>query len=175
MKSFAKNIVLLVGIAGAVILTLIVMLSIKDRRYEMGVLLSLGESRVKLIGQFFVEILICLVFALGIASVSGNQVGNALGNQLISQQTTRAQNQQTNNQLGGATDKVQNGQTPPARPNSNRQNPFVASKEVKNLKITVQPQQFARLTAIAIGIVLVAICFASIGIFRLNPKSILIS
>ena len=175
VKSFAKNIVLLVGIAGAVILTLIVMLSIKDRRYEMGVLLSLGESRVKLIGQFFVEILICLVFALGIASVSGNQVGNALGNQLISQQTTRAQNQQTNNQLGGATDKVQNGQTPPARPNSNRQNPFVASKEVKNLKITVQPQQFARLTAIAIGIVLVAICFASIGIFRLNPKSILIS
>ena len=42
VKSFAKNIVLLVGIAGAVILTLIVMLSIKDRRYEMGVLLSLG-------------------------------------------------------------------------------------------------------------------------------------
>ena len=119
--------------------------------------------------------MICLVSALGIASVSGNLVGNALGNQLISQQTTRAQNQQTNNQLGGATDKVQNGQTPPARPNSNRQNPFVASKEVKNLKITVQPQQFARLTAIAIGIVLVAICFASIGIFRLNPKSILIS
>lgn len=175
VKSFAKNIVLLVGIAGAVILTLIVMLSIKDRRYEMGVLLSLGESRVKLIGQFFVEILICLVFALGIAGVSGNLVGNALGNQLISQQTTSAQNQQTNNQLGGAPDKAQNGQTPPARPNSNRQNPFVASKEVKNLKITVQPQQFARLTAIAIGIVLVAICFASIGIFRLNPKSILIS
>ena len=175
VKSFAKNIVLLVGIAGAVILTLIVMLSIKDRRYEMGVLLSLGESRVKLIGQFFVEILICLVFALGIAGVSGNLVGNALGNQLISQQTTSAQNQQTNNQLGGAPDKAQNRQTPPERPNGNRQNPFVASQEVKNLKITVQPQQFARLTAIAIGIVLVAICFASIGIFRLNLKSILIS
>lgn len=175
VKSFSKNIVLLVGIAGAVILTLIVILSIKDRRYEMGVLLSLGESRVKLIGQFFVETLICLVFALGIAGVSGNLVGNALGNQLISQQTTSAQNQQTNNQLGGAPDKAQNGQIPPARPNGNRQNPFVASQEVKNLKITVQPQQFARLTAIAIGIVLVAICFASIGIFRLNPKSILIS
>ena len=175
VKSFAKNIVLLVGIAGAVILTLIVMLSIKDRRYEMGVLLSLGESRVKLIGQFFVEILICLVFALGIAGVSGNLVGNALGNQLISQQTTSAQNQQTNNQLGGAPDKAQNGQTPPERPNGNRQNPFVASQEGKKLNITVQPQQFARLTAIAIGIVLVAICFASIGIFRLNPKSILIS
>ncbi len=175
VKGFAKNIIILVGVAGVVILTLIVMLSLKDRRYEMGVLLSLGESRIKLIGQFFIEIIICLVFALGIAGVTGNLVGNALGNQLISQQTTSTQNQQTNNQPGGAPGKVQNGQTPPSRPGGNRQNPFAASQEVKNLKINVQPKQFMLLTAIAIGIVLIAICFASIGIFRLNPKSILIS
>lgn len=125
--------------------------------------------------RIIVEILICLVFALGIAGVTGNLVGNALGNQLISQQTTSTQNQQTNNQPGGAPGKVQNGQTPPSRPGSNRQNPFAASQEVKNLKINVQPKQFMLLTAIAIGIVLIAICFASIGIFRLNPKSILIS
>lgn len=119
--------------------------------------------------------MICLVFALGIAGVTGNLVGNALGNQLISQQTTSTQNQQTNNQLGGAPGKVQNGQTPPSRPGGNRQNLFTASQEVKNLKINVQPKQFMLLTAIATGIVLIAICFASIGIFRLNPKSILIS
>ena len=81
--------------------------------------------------------MICLVFALGIAGVSGNLVGNALGNQLISQQTTSTQNQQTNNQPGGAPGKAQNGQTPPSRPGGNRQNLFTASQEVKNLKINV--------------------------------------
>lgn len=169
IKGFAKNIVILVGLAGVVILTLIVMLSLKDRRYEMGVLLSLGESRIKLIGQFFVEIMICLIFALGIAGISGNLVSNALGNQLINQQTTNSQVQ--GNQPEGKT----NNQTPPSRPGGNRQNPFVATQEVKNLKINVQPKQFMLLTGIAIGIVLVAICLASIGIFRLNPKAILIS
>lgn len=76
---------------------------------------------------------------------------------------------------GASQSKQGNGQTPPSRPGGNRQNPFAASQEVKNLKINVQPKQFMLLTAIAIGIVLIAICFASIGIFRLNPKSILIS
>jgi len=49
VSSFAKNIVILVAVAGVIILTLIIMLSIRERKYEIGVLLSLGESRVKVI------------------------------------------------------------------------------------------------------------------------------
>ena len=70
---------ILVAVAGVVILTLIIMLSIRERKYEIGVLLSLGESRMKVISQFFVEIFICMIFALGIAAASGNVVGNAVG------------------------------------------------------------------------------------------------
>lgn len=88
VSSFAKNIVILVAAAGVIILTLIIMLSIRERKYEIGVLLSLGESRMKVISQFFVEIFICMIFALGIAAASGNVVGNAVGNQLLNQQTT---------------------------------------------------------------------------------------
>ena len=84
VSSFAKNIVILVAAAGVIILTLIIMLSIRERKYEIGVLLSLGESRMKVISQFFVEIFICMIFALGIAAASGNVVGNAVGNQLLS-------------------------------------------------------------------------------------------
>ncbi len=43
---------MLVAAAGIIILTLIVMMSIRERRYEIGVLLSLGESRAKVILQF---------------------------------------------------------------------------------------------------------------------------
>lgn len=53
VSSFAKNIILLVAAAGVIILTLIVMLTIRERRYEIGVLLSMGESRVKVVLQFF--------------------------------------------------------------------------------------------------------------------------
>lgn len=86
VASFSKNVVYLVSVAGAVILGLIVMMSIRERKYEMGVLMAIGEKRWKLIGQFLTEILIVAVIAIGLASVTGNLVANQLGNQLLSQQ-----------------------------------------------------------------------------------------
>ncbi len=71
VASFSKNVVYLVSIAGAVILGLIVMMSIRERKYEMGVLMAIGEKRWKLIGQFLTEILVVAVIAIGIASVTG--------------------------------------------------------------------------------------------------------
>ncbi|EHL2703024.1 ABC transporter permease, partial [Listeria monocytogenes] len=58
VASFSKNVVYIVSIAGALILGLLVMMQVRDRKYEMGVLLAIGEKRGKLIAQFFVEILI---------------------------------------------------------------------------------------------------------------------
>lgn len=172
VASFAKNIVLLVAVAGIVILTLIVMMSIRERRFEIGVLLSLGESRFKVIGQFFIELVVCMVFALGIASFSGNLVGNALGNQLLAQQTTSQTSTQKDNQPFDM----------PGQPRGNRgggmrqqmQNVLNTSDEVKKLKITVQPKQIASLAGIGLGISLLSIMVAAANILRLNPKKILI-
>ncbi len=47
ISSIAQNIVILVAIAGAVILTLIVILSIRERRYEIGVLMSWVKIALK--------------------------------------------------------------------------------------------------------------------------------
>jgi len=95
VASFAKNIGLLVAVAGVIILTLIVMLTIREQRYEIGVLLSLDESRVKIILQFFSEIIFCMVVALIIATFSGNVVRNIVGEQLIAQQTNSQSQTQT--------------------------------------------------------------------------------
>ncbi|MBP2855915.1 ABC transporter permease, partial [Acinetobacter baumannii] len=71
------------------------MITIRERRHELGVLLSLGESRSKIILQLFTEVAICMILALGVASLSGNVVANAVGQQLLDQQTeTTTQNQQ---------------------------------------------------------------------------------
>lgn len=105
VSSFAKNIVILVAVAGIIILTLIVMLMIRERRYEIGVLLSMGESRAKMIFQFFTEMFVTMLIALVIATFTGNIVGNVVGNQLLSQETTTSQTdtqtqQGANNQQG---------------------------------------------------------------------------
>lgn len=79
VKSFADKIVWLVAIAGTIILALIVILMIRERRYEIGVLLSLGESRWKIVAQFFAEMVMVLVVSVVLAGFGGKFVGNQLG------------------------------------------------------------------------------------------------
>lgn len=182
VSSFAKNIVILVAVAGVIILTLIIMLSIRERKYEIGVLLSLGESRVKVISQFFVEIFVCMIFALGIAAASGNVVGNAVGNQLLSQQTTsqNADGQEANTAGNGGPNQGNQGQAPGGGnggPSGGQMgsNPFTQSKEIQELNISMQPTEILSLAGIGLGISLFSIVLSSAGILRLNPKKILIS
>ncbi|MGG5372016.1 ABC transporter permease [Enterococcus sp. AZ196] len=179
VSSFAKNIVILVAVAGVIILTLIIMLSIRERKYEIGVLLSLGESRSKVISQFFVEIFVCMIFALGIAAASGNVVGNAVGNQLLSQQTT-SQNADGQADAAGNDGPGQgqmpsggNGDGPGGRQMGS--NPFSQTEEIQELNISMQPAEILSLAGIGLGISLFSIVLSSAGILRLNPKKILIS
>ncbi|WP_368757056.1 ABC transporter permease [Enterococcus avium] len=182
VSSFAKNIVILVAAAGVIILTLIIMLSIRERKYEIGVLLSLGESRMKVISQFFVEIFICMIFALGIAAASGNVVGNAVGNQLLNQQTT-SQNVEgqeanaagNNGGPGGQGQMPGGGNGEPRGGGQMGGNPFTQTEEIQELNISVKPIEILSLAGIGLGISLFSIVLSSAGILRLNPKKILIS
>lgn len=175
VASFSKNVVLLVAVAGIIILTLIIMITIRERRHELGVLLSLGESRSKIILQLFTEVAICMILALGVASISGNVVANAVGQQLLDQQTeTTTQNQQAPG--GGqmpSNRQEQGGQRGGQQGNTN--NPFAVSDQVSELEINVKPAQLGLLVGVAFGISLFSVFLASIGILRLNPRKILLN
>ena len=54
-------------IMGAIILTLIVMIQVKDRDYEIGILLSIGESNIKIILQMIIEVLTPILLGAAIA------------------------------------------------------------------------------------------------------------
>lgn len=172
VAKFAKNIVLLVAIAGTIILSLIVILTIRERRGEIGILMSMGEKRIKVIGQFFVELLIVMLLAVGIAGATGNLVGNVVGQQLLASQTAKT----TDDAKADQTNQGQ-GNFNVAGPRQGGANPFRQSQAEVNaidkLKIKVSSQEIAYLACIAFGIVSIAILVASLGIIRLNPKDIL--
>ncbi|MEQ7215961.1 ABC transporter permease [Enterococcus asini] len=175
VSSFAKNIIILVAAAGVIILTLIVMMTIRERRYEIGVLLSLGEGRGKVILQFFTEIFVCMLLALGIASASGNLVGNVVGNQLLEQQTTQTASADQGAPGGEGQGQAPSGGRGQGGPGQMISSTFSQSEEIKDLDITVSGEQIALLAAIGLGISFVSILLSSAGIMRLNPKKILIS
>lgn len=166
VASFSKNVVYLVSVAGAVILGLIVMMSIRERKYEMGVLMAIGEKRWKLIGQFLTEILIVAVIAIGLASVTGNLVANQLGNQLLSQQ------------ISSSTDSTQtaSGQMPGGGGGMGSRMFGHSSSNVDvidSLNVAVSMNDMLILGGIGILIAIIATLLPSISVLRLHPKTIL--
>ena len=70
-------------VVGVVILSLILMFWVRERTYEIGILLSLGTSKVNLVLQFIVEVLLVTIFglmtALGIEIATINYLASNVG------------------------------------------------------------------------------------------------
>ncbi|MDP4525548.1 ABC transporter permease [Bacillus halotolerans] len=166
VASFSKNVVYLVSVAGAVILGLIVMMSIRERKYEMGVLMAIGEKRWKLIGQFLTEILIVAVVAIGIASVTGNLVANQLGNQLLSQQISSSTDstQTASGQMPGGGGGMGHGMFRQSSSNAD---------VIDSLNVAVSMNDMLVLGGIGMLIAVIATLLPSISVLRLHPKTIL--
>ena len=165
VAAFSGNVVYLVSIAGAIILGLIVMMSIRERKYEMGVLLAIGEKRWKLIGQFIAEIVIVAVLALGIATVSGNLVANQLGEQLLSQELQDTENSQTPDSFGGRG--MGFGRVMGVTTQSQTVEP------VDEINVEVTAGDLRMLGVIGLLIAVLSAILPSLTVLRLQPKAIL--
>ncbi|MBP3039573.1 ABC transporter permease [Bacillaceae bacterium Marseille-Q3522] len=161
VASFSKNVVYLVTVAGAIILGLIVMMSIRERKYEMGVLMALGEKKAKLIGQFIAEILIVAIISLGISTVSGNTVANLVGNQLLEQQLQVEETNQTPASFMRPGMLMRNNQ-------ANQQ-----ADPIEDLNIHVTGEDFTILAGIGLLIALLSTLLPALLVLRLQPKMIL--
>ena len=71
-------------IAGAVVLSLMLMLSVRERIYEIGILLSIGIHKAWIIGKFFVELFLLTIPAILVSLALGPMMVQQLMNGFIS-------------------------------------------------------------------------------------------
>lgn len=71
-------------IAGAVVLSLMLMLSVRERIYEIGILLSIGIHKAWIIGKFFVELFLLTIPAIFVSLALGPMMVQQLMNGFIS-------------------------------------------------------------------------------------------
>ncbi|MGG1140196.1 ABC transporter permease [Bacillus mycoides] len=163
VASFSKTVVYIVAIAGAVILGLIVLLSIKERRYEMGVLLSIGERKGKLIGQFLVEILLIGLLAFVLSMFTGNVLSQKVGDSLlqkeiaVSKQQEKEQPKQEMIQVIG-----------PGGPQEN-----INVDAIDHIDVRATADDIRNLGLVGLIIAILATVIPSLSILRLHPKTIL--
>ncbi len=166
--SFSKTLVATVSIAGAMILVLIIALSLKDRKYEIGVLLSLGESKFKVISQLVVEVLLVASIAFATSAFTGNLAANKIGDTLLANETevTESSSTQENSNFGGRGTMV----VGPGRMNSNT---IKNADVVKEMDVSVTSKDLEKLAGIGLLIVIASAAIPTISVLRFSPKTIL--
>ncbi|EAA0416495.1 ABC transporter permease [Listeria monocytogenes] len=170
VASFSKNVVYIVSIAGALILGLLVMMQVRDRKYEMGVLLAIGEKRGKLIAQFFVEILIVALVSFGLAAASSHYVAQLAGNQLLAQQNSSTNETTTSTENRGPGGGGQGG---PGGFGQSVSNLTKNTEQIKELDIQVTLEDMLKMGGIGIGIAFISVLLPATLVLRMNPKTIL--
>jgi len=174
VANFASKIVWVVAIAGALILGLIILLMTRERRHEIGILVALGETKVKVVAQLFTELLIVLVVALGIATAAGTAVSGSISDRLVSQQQNSQQSAMKQGAPGGNTNKSDHqGNGAPATGKITDGAMDQSTTKPTTINTVLTPMAVAELGGIAILIALLSVSGAGITILRLKPKEIL--
>src|SRR5690606_9618525 len=89
--SFAVTILWIVIAATVAIITLIVVINVKDRRYEMGVLLSVGAKKGNILGQIFIELIVVGTIGFLLSLGTSQMLAQKMGENLLQQQITSSQ------------------------------------------------------------------------------------
>ena len=171
--SFATTVLVIVIIAAIVIITLIVTINIKDRRYEMGVLLSLGASKKNIIGQITTELVVIGTAGFILASLSGTFLAQTMGQGILDSQIAASQQTPEDN-LGpiisgnprGASRAPLNILGNPSGQNSD-------ADPIAELDINAQPIDFLLLFITGYLVIILALIVPSTNILRYQPKEIL--
>ena len=58
--------------AGIIVLSLVLILWVRERMYEIGILLAIGRSKIKIVGQFILELMLVSLPAMILAAVLGS-------------------------------------------------------------------------------------------------------
>ncbi|WP_179978943.1 ABC transporter permease, partial [Bacillus thuringiensis] len=163
ISSTSQMIIYIVSIAGAIILGLIIMLSIKGRRKEMGILLSIGEKKWKLMAQFVVEVVCVAILAFGLSITTGAKVSQYIGDNLLSNEIATSSEE---------TDTSQHGTVMMAGPGGTLQN----QKEdpINKIDVSVTGEDVGKMGGIGLAIAIIATLLPALSILRLNPKQILL-
>lgn len=168
MQSFAKMFVWIVVIAGSAILCLILALTIRNRYYEIGVLLSLGQSKVKIIAQQLIEIGLIAVVAFVISLGTGQLTSHCMGNMLESSSSSNVMQMDQKGDQPNDHQQKTNKQT-----KENFLGNMIQGPSNQELDVSITGENVVQLAGVTAAICIVSIDVPAAYVLRLTPRQIL--
>lgn len=163
VKTFATTFLLIMLAISAIVLFVINMINIRERKYEIGVFRTIGVSKFKLTMQFVLEILIVSIIMLCIGAVCGAMLAKPVGNILLQNEieSSEAQTSQISDNFG------KNG------PMDMKHSEIVSVDSIDTINAVVDFTVVAQLLGIGLALTLISSLASMISIQRFSPLTIL--
>lgn len=167
LTDYATFIIWLVVINAIVIITLVTALTLKTREYEIGVLLSIGATKFKVVLQFFVELALVAIVGFTLAVGSGAAISNKVGAALLENQIQSAGlNEEDEYDYYSNYTSVWD---------SDYTTEVSLEDILEEYDVTVSPIIIVEIYVVGLAIVFISVIIPSIMIMRFNPKKILMN
>ena len=161
MARFADILVGIIVFNALVIVTLITALTLKNREYEIGVLLAMGVSKVKVIGQMFIELIIVGVLGFTLAIGSGALISGVIGDWMLDAQlSTELIEEDSNNWTGWYGEETYFTE-------------ITQEELLSKYEVSIKPIMIVWIYAGGLAVIFASVLIPGLMVMRYNPKQIL--
>lgn len=156
LSTISKIVLFVSVVISIIILTLVIIMFLKDRRYEIGIYISLGEKKWKIITQIFLEICLISIVALNLSLITGNKLGGIITDKILETSISNDSEESINSQIGSV--------------NPNNLN---VGEVKEQIVFIIDSRYIISLNSIGLFIISFSTIAPIMYILRLNPKKIL--
>ncbi len=165
MNNLSTNIYYFGIIVSIVILSLIIVIFLRERKAEFGIYQALGEPRIKTMFQIGFEMIFITVVAVSLAVFSGNAIAKTVSTQMIETQLLADEESQQNGMMGAAISIGGN----------DVEMPKITKEEViESYQVKMDTEYIIQFYGVMVGASTVATLISMIYILRLKPREILL-
>lgn len=178
LNSFATVFLIVVLVIGGIILIVLNMINIRERKYEVGVLRAIGMKKGKVTAQFIIELFMVTIIALVIGSAIGASASVPTANKMLESQISAQESQQQ--QIGqnfGRGEGFEGGRQAGNFPGGNAMGRFFGLREnvnyVEQINAVMDAKVLMQIALIGVVLTLFSSSVAVVFISRYEPLKIL--
>lgn len=146
------------------VVALVILLFLRDRRRELGIYLAIGEKRKNILAQIILEVIVIAFLALSCSMISGNIIAGSVSDKMI-----------TNTKLSQANSNQEDLMGDDYYMNQISNNVDLSESSIKEAyQVKLTPAFIISFYILGLLTILLATAIPLIYILRLNPKEILL-
>jgi putative ABC transport system permease protein len=153
--------------ATLLILSLLITLFLRDRRYEMGVYLALGEKKTKIISQVLIEVVVTAFVGVTLAIFTGNIISGTMSRMMLQNELAVEQSDTFAGRgfvMGGGSSLDDMGFVQPE---------LSIDQMLETFEISLDVQTIGLFYIVGLGAVILSTVVPVLYVVTLNPKKVL--